>query len=262
MPRRRARRTPAARAARAVRRRRDGAASHARRAELDELVAHGLVERRDGMRARDALASCRSARRCSSAIASTPTDTPRPRVLARRLELPPRGAIPPRPRARWLDLGSGSAFAPLLRPEVAARDRRRRSQPARDALRARSASRCSGISARRRSSRRADLARGHRRRAFDLVTCNAPIPDDTGHADLARRPTSAFFARLLARCRTLRRARRHGRHPRRARARRRSTDLPGERVVVAYTPEDMLGFGVAVVAPDGAGSPRHRRAAR
>lgn len=145
-------------------------------------------------------------------------------------------ALPPGRRASWLDLGCGSATAQLQRPDAAARILAADLNP-RATQYAQLGLALSGIT--HVDLVTADLARGISGR-FELVTCNAPIPGQIGSH--WRATDHAFFPRLYedaARCV--------------------DTDgiviihgaldalcmpLPGERIVVAYTPEDMFGFGV------------------
>jgi SAM-dependent methyltransferase len=154
-------------------------------------------------------------------------------------------ALPTGRRARWLDLGCGSGFAPLLRPELAV---------AIDAVdinpRAIAATRIgaalSGVGHLR--AHEADLADAPAG-PYDLVSCNAPIPG-AAHAAVWRRAEAGLFARLWATA-----AARvapggmivvHG-----ALRERRAAPAVGERVVIAYTPDEAAdGFGVLWWRPD------------
>jgi len=155
-------------------------------------------------------------------------------------------AIPPGRRAHWLDLGCGSAFAPLARPELAAR--------------------ISGIDINERAVAYARLGAGlsgiaHLAPALgdvgaasepaELVTCNAPIPDAPTAVELWRHAEPGFFDRMWP---ALRRAAApggmivvHGACEAVLPALR---DAVGERVVVTYTPADVRGFAVAWWRPD------------
>jgi SAM-dependent methyltransferase len=151
------------------------------------------------------------------------------------------GALPPGRRARWLDLGCGSAFAPLARPDAAARITGVDLNP-RAAGHARLGLALSGIE--HAEIVLGDAAAEHG--AADLVTCNAPIPGDP-HAAMWRRTDAGFLARLaaaiparlspggLAIIHTAREAL--------------PADLPGERVFVAYAP-GAPSFGVLWWRPD------------
>lgn len=144
-------------------------------------------------------------------------------------------AIPPGRRARWLDLGCGSAFAPLLRPELAAAITGVELN-ARAAAFAREGAALSRVA-------HLDVVCGDVAAAtgrFELVTCNAPIPGDG--VTHWRHTDASFFPRLWDACL------------------RCASDLVvvhavlpaldgvppvGERVIVAYTPPELEpGFGV------------------
>ena len=98
-------------------------------------------------------------------------------------------AIPPGRRASWLDLGCGSAFAPLYRPELAthivATD-----VNARAVRYAALGAALSGVS--HLACHISDLGAAVHG-TFELVTCNAPIPP----------PGDPFIARMLTDARTL-----------------------------------------------------------
>ena len=147
-------------------------------------------------------------------------------------------AIPVGRRRAWLDLGCGSAFAQLARPELArglaASDRNPR------AVRyARIGAALSGID--RFDAIARDIAEPHE--PADLITCNAPIPEARNLAIWSRaEPT--FFAALW---RVIRRCLEPGGEAVVHAARRAiPADLPGERVIVAYAPE----FAVLWWRPD------------
>ena len=161
-------------------------------------------------------------------------------------------AIPPGRRADWLDLGCGSAMAPLARPELATR--------------------ITGIDINARAVRYAELGAalsgishlavavgdiGAALAPAELVTCNAPIPDVAGEPPSAlpevwRRADPGFFERLWP---ALRRAVRPGGlivvHAAREAILAALGDARGERVVVGYTPDGVRGFAVAWWRPDG-----------
>jgi SAM-dependent methyltransferase len=100
------------------------------------------------------------------------------------------GAIPAGRRARWLDLGCGSAFAQLARPalasELGAIDRNPRAVEL-----ARLGAALSGVA--HLAIEQADVAGPHA--PADLVTCNAPLPHGAARA-IWRRADPGFFAAL------------------------------------------------------------------
>jgi len=184
-------------------------------------------------------------------------------------------AIPPGRRADWLDLGCGSAFAPLARPELATRimgvDINER------AVRyARLGAELSGIS--HIAASLGDV--GASCEPAELVTCNAPIPDppradqvpvggqpatppgtDRYRAaeafptaaipEIWRTAEPGFFDRLWP---ALRRAVQPGGmivvHGACEAVLPVLADARGERVVVTYTPASVRGFAVAWWRPD------------
>ena len=165
-------------------------------------------------------------------------------------------AIPPGRRARWLDLGCGSAFAPLSRPDLA-------SQIAGVDINPR-AVRCVELGAALSviphvSAAVGDAGGGHE--PADLVTCNTPIPDPLERAPLAtaavpevwRRADPGLFDRLWP---ALRRAVRPGGlivvHAACDAMLPALASADGERVVVTYTPDAVRGFAVAWWRPDAA----------
>jgi len=156
-------------------------------------------------------------------------------------------ALPAGRRARWLDLGCGSAFAPLFRPELAAEIDAVDVNP-RAVAYARRGARLSGIA--HLAAHTADLADAPPG-PYDLVTCNAPIPA-ARDAALWHRADAELFARLW-RTATARVAPRgmvvvHG-----VLAELRGAPPVGERVIVAYTPEGAAAeFGVLWWRPDAA----------
>lgn len=165
-------------------------------------------------------------------------------------------SLPAARHARWLDLGCGSGFAALLRPElataIAGADVNER------AVRyAKLGCELSGIA--HADIVKADLGDGvpaGLRSSCELVTCNAPIPDPSSAPYRARwRQTDASFVeRLFVHARgfvapegmVVVHAVLDALEPALA-------ELPGHRVVVAYTPahSEVRGFGIAWWRPDG-----------
>jgi SAM-dependent methyltransferase len=146
-------------------------------------------------------------------------------------------ALPPGRRASWLDLGCGSACAEVLRPDAATRILAADLNP-RATRYAQLGLELSGI--RHVDVVTTDLAAGIAGK-FDLVTCNAPIPGSTG-PNVWRATDDKFFPRLFAdaaRC-----VADDGVVIIHGRLEALLTDLPGERVVIRYTPDDHVGFGV------------------
>ncbi|HEY5952607.1 MAG TPA: methyltransferase, partial [Kofleriaceae bacterium] len=156
--------------------------------------------------------------------------------------------------ARWLDLGCGSAFAALLRPELAQQIVAADLNP-RAVRYATLGCELSGLG--HVTIVQADLADGvapDLRGSCELVTCNAPIPEPAGAPYRARwRITdTTFIERLFVHARAfvapdgmvVVHAALDALEPVLA-------ELPGHRVVIAYTPEDVRGFAVAWWRPDG-----------
>ncbi len=157
-------------------------------------------------------------------------------------------AIPPHRVARWLDLGCGSAYAPLARPGVAAQITGVELNP-RAVAYSRFGATLSGIA--HLAIVRGDLAIAQPPVA--LVTCNAPMPalasgvDDAvmwRHAgeDLLARLVAVIPARVAPGGLAIVHA---------ALSALALESLPGNRRVVAYTPPGAVpGFGVLWWRPD------------
>lgn len=157
------------------------------------------------------------------------------------------GAIPPGRRRRWLDIATGSAFAPLLRPDLAEEIVGTDLNPRAVAYAQRGVD-LSGIG--HITIRQADLADGIEG-TFELVTCNAPIPADVGPLWRATADMT-FFSRLLARLPALLApgglAVIHGALSQLGPL---AADLAGDRAVVSYVPEGGTQFGILWWEPDG-----------
>ena len=206
---------------------------------LDELLAAGLVERAgDTVRARVAVLPLGHA-----LLVCDRADAPREPELVcwpddSSYHL--ASSLPPDRRARWIDLGCGSAFAALVRPGLADRLVGVDLNP-RAVTYARLGLALSGVE--HAEVVLADAAADHG--DAELVTCNAPIPDDP-HAAIWRRTDAGFFRRLAASI-----------PPRLApggfaiihTTREALPELPGERVFVAYSP-GTPAFGVLWWRPD------------
>jgi methylase of polypeptide subunit release factors len=155
-------------------------------------------------------------------------------------------AIPAGRRDAWLDLGTGSAFAPLARPELATHIVGVELDP-RAVAYARLGAELSGVV--HLDVREADIAAPIAER-FALVTCNAPIPQSTGPmwrattADFVARAFAAAGAAVAAGGLVVVHAALDALEPVVA-------ALPGERVIVTYTPDDVArAFAVAWWRPD------------
>lgn len=151
------------------------------------------------------------------------------------------GAVPPGRRARWLDLGCGSAFAALARPEAAEQLVGIDLNPRAVEL-ARLGLALSGVA--HAAVAAGDAAGDHG--AADLVTCNAPIPGDP-HAAIWRRTDEGFLARLAAAIPA--RLAPGGLAIVHAAREALPADLPGARVFVAYAP-GAPRFGILWWRPD------------
>jgi len=151
-------------------------------------------------------------------------------------------ALPPGRRPRWIDLGCGSAFAPLARPELATQIHGIDINP-RAVEHARLGAGLSGIEHLRIDQGDVADIEG----TAELVTCNAPIP---GEPDAAvwRSADPAFFTRLWA---TARRCAAPGGeivvHCTLAAI---PDELPGEQVIVVYTPPSTKAFAILWWRPD------------
>ncbi len=157
-------------------------------------------------------------------------------------------SIPPGRRARWLDVATGSAFAPILRPELAAEIVGTDLNP-RAVTYARRGLALSGVG--HATVREADLTAGVVG-AFELVTCNAPIPADVGPLWRATADAS-FFARFFDEApRVLATGGLVVVHGALATMNPLVEKLPGERVVVSYVPEGGRPFGILWWQPDAA----------
>jgi SAM-dependent methyltransferase len=218
---------------------------------IDALIAQGLVEvTADRVRARAALLPLGAAllvcdrldAAIERALVCWPDDSSHHLATA----------IPPGRRAHWLDLGCGSAFAALARPELAARitgvDVNERAVGY-----ARLGAALSGI--RHLEVALGDVGDG--REPADLVTCNAPMPPlrtaRAPHAvpEVWRQAEPGFFERLWT---ALPRAVRPGGlivvHAACEELLPALGNARGERVAVTYTPEHSHGFAVAWWRPD------------
>lgn len=220
---------------------------------IDEMIAHGLIAP-----AGERLRACVAVVPLGNALmVCDRLDAPIERALvcwpddsSHHLA----SAIPTGRRARWLDLGCGSAFAALARPELATA--------------------IAGVDINERAVRYARLGAalsavrhlavalgdvGDDHEPAELVTCNAPMPEHPTYrvpsawSELWRRAEPGFFERLWpallravqpgglivvhAACEALLPA---------------LGDAPGERVAVTYTPPGATGFAVAWWRPDAA----------
>jgi hypothetical protein len=207
---------------------------------LEDLLARELIERRgDRVWARVAIVPVRQALMvCDRLDAPDAEDLVAwPDDSSYHLA----GAIPAGRRARWIDLGCGSAFAQLARPELAGELVGWDLNP-RAVAYARHGAELSGIRHLEAAVRGVgEWAPGDAR--AELVTCNAPMP---GAWDLAiwRRAGEGFFAELWP---AIRAALAPGGLAVVHAARRAiPADLPGERTIVAYAPD----FAVLWWRPD------------
>lgn len=137
----------------------------------------------------------------------------------------------------WIDVACGSAFAPLERHHAACIADLNERALARAGL----GGLLSDVPL---EPYRSDVLADAPARAWDLVSCNAPIPDELG-VPIWRSTTSGFFERLYREAAAARLIVIHAAEAALAPL----ADLRGERVVIAYTPQP--GFAVAWWAPAG-----------
>lgn len=141
----------------------------------------------------------------------------------------------------WLDIATGSGFAPLLRPELAEQIVGSELNPRAVEL-ARRGVRLSELE-HRVAIEQADLTAGITG-TFDLVTCNAPIPADVGPLWRAT-ADHTFFSRLFAEVpRVLAEDGLVVVHGALASLLPAIGELAGERIVVSYVPEGGTQFGI------------------
>jgi SAM-dependent methyltransferase len=155
-------------------------------------------------------------------------------------------SIPPGRRRAWLDIGTGSAFAPLLRPELAEHIVCTEINPHACEL----AKLGLELSAIRAEVRHADLTDGITG-TFDLVTCNAPIPSDVGPRWRSTADVT-LFARLFDEVpRVLAPGGRVVVHGALAHLVPATRDLRGNVDIVSYVPDGGTQFGILWWEPDG-----------
>ncbi len=222
------------------------ALERAARLPLDALLAAGLVERDAGhVRATVALLPVGAALvACDRADAAEHVERVCwPDDSSDHLA----AAIPPDARRTWTDLACGSAFAQLLRPEQAAVRCALDANPRAVAC-ARLGAALSRIAIAVDIADIGDATGGAIATAgADLVTCNAPMPGGAPGDPMWQRTNGAFFDRLFA---TLpdRLVRSPAAmaivHARRDALPGALAALPGERVVVRYTPDGVPAFAV------------------
>lgn len=217
---------------------------------VDELIATGIVERiEDRVRATvgivplaASLLVCDRAERDDGVdLVCWPDDS----------SVHLAGALPPGRRSRWIDLGCGSAFAPLARPELAHRILGIDINP-RAVEHARLGAGLSGI--KHLQVEQGDVASDWG--TAELVTCNAPIPDEPDAA-VWRSADAGFFGRLWAAAR--RSAAPGGEIIVHCTLAAIPADLPGEQTIVVYTPPSTKAFSMLWWRPD---APARRTVAR
>lgn len=224
----------------------------AARLPLDALLAHGLVERA-GDRVRAAVAILPLGRCLLVCDRADAVDHPELVCWPDDSSYHLAGALPAERVARWLDLGAGSAFAALARPEHAAAIVGVDVNP-RAVRYARLGVALSGVG-------HVALAQGDLSEApadaVELVTCNAPIPDEEDlrhvHVDAIeravwRRTERTLFARLWPAARG--RLAPGGQVIVHAAVDALPAELPGEVAIVVYTPPGTRAFAVQWWTPD------------
>lgn len=214
---------------------------------VEALVAHGLVAREDDL--------------LVGRVAVLPL-APRALAICDRLDAPVErdvvcwpddsshhlaSALPPGLRTAWLDLGCGSAIAPLVRPRIATAIHGVDLNP-RGVAYARLGAAMSDVPY--FTAAVGDIGDAHA--PADLVTCNAPIPGAGAlEPELWRAADAGFFDRLWP---ALRRAVRPGGlvvvHAALDALEGGLDGADGERVIIRYTPHGARGFGVAWWRPD------------
>ncbi|HSN29892.1 MAG TPA: hypothetical protein VLT45_26575, partial [Kofleriaceae bacterium] len=140
--------------------------------DLETLAEHGLVEITDGrVRATLALLPLGSSLLACDRLDAAPTDdlVMWPDDSSYHLAL----SVPARPGAAWLDVACGSAFAPLLRHQPAVIADVNDRALARAVL----GGMLSDVAL---EPYKADVLDGVPLRAWDVISCNAPIPDEHG----------------------------------------------------------------------------------
>jgi SAM-dependent methyltransferase len=149
-------------------------------------------------------------------------------------------SIPPGRRDRWLDIATGSAFAPLLRPDLGETILGAELNP-RAVEYARRGLALSGLD--RVNVVEADITAGIPG-TFDLVTCNAPIPAAVGPRWRATGDPT-FFPRLFDEVpRVLGSGGMFVLHAALDGVADLVAALPGERVTVCYVPPGQRPFGI------------------
>jgi SAM-dependent methyltransferase len=208
---------------------------------LDELIAASLVQR-DGDRVRASVAIVPLG---ASLLVCDRLDAPDDEHLvcwpddsSHHLA----AALPADRRATWIDLGCGSAFAPLARPELAKAITGIDINP-RAVAHARMGAALSGIA--HLAIEEADV--GGVRGTAELVTCNAPIPGEWDEA-VWRRADETLFARLWPAVRAS--LAEGGEAIVHALLAAIPDDLPGESVTGVYTPPGTRAFAVVWWRPD------------
>jgi methylase of polypeptide subunit release factors len=151
---------------------------------------------------------------------------------------------------RWLDIGCGSAFAQLWRPEIA-QELVGTDLGARAIRYARLGAELSDLAS--FTAHEGDLTDGAGDRAFSLVSCNAPIPEAGGdpYRPMWRQTDREFIARMLDRAaRVLAPGGMIVVHAAEDALADALAAVRGEKVLVSYTPEGVRGFAVAWWRPD------------